>query len=153
MNAPLNPARLANVSTATSRAPEAVAPYGGRLMFAQSWEDPACDFAALRPRSGETMLAITSGGDNVLAFLLADPERIVSVDLNPLQTWLFELKRAAFGVLSHSDLRMLFGLDAGDAEALYRRVRPELSAAARAYWDGDRRWREHGRHQARDLEP
>src|SRR5438045_4090672 len=51
-------------------------PYGGRLMFTQSWEDPACDRRALRPSPGETIFAITSGGDNVLEFLLTDPEQV-----------------------------------------------------------------------------
>ena len=45
-------------------------PYGGRLMFTQSWEDPACDLAALAIQPGETIFAIISGCDNVLEFLL-----------------------------------------------------------------------------------
>ena len=71
-------------------------PYGGRLMFAQSWEDPDCDLAALQPQSGDTILAITSGGDNVLGFLLTNPQQVIAVDLNPAQTYLLELKRPLF---------------------------------------------------------
>ena len=71
---------------AAPSADEVPIPYGGRLMFTQSWEDPACDLAALAPLREATLFAITSGGDNVLGFLLADPARIVTVDLNPTQT-------------------------------------------------------------------
>ena len=109
-------------------------------MFAQSWEDPACDLAALTPRPGETLLAITSGGDNVLGFLLTDPARIVAVDNNPLQAWLFELKRAAFRVLDPVDIRVLFGVAAGDVKATYGRVRPALDTGARAFWDHKQPW-------------
>ena len=68
----------ASVTMPTSRAPDGASPsipYGGRLMFTQSWEDPACDLAALRPQRGDTILAITSGGDNVLGLLLTDARR------------------------------------------------------------------------------
>ena len=54
-------------------------------MFTQSWEDPACDLAALAVQPGETIFAIISGCDNVLGFLLADPARVIAVDLNPTQ--------------------------------------------------------------------
>jgi S-adenosylmethionine:diacylglycerol 3-amino-3-carboxypropyl transferase len=92
-------------------------PYGGRLMFTQSWEDPACDLAALRPRPGETILAITSGCDNVLGFLLSDPGQIIAVDLNPAQGYLLELKQAAFRSLSHADMLALLGVRASSERA------------------------------------
>jgi S-adenosylmethionine-diacylglycerol 3-amino-3-carboxypropyl transferase len=119
---------------ATSEPPEI--PYGGRLMFAQSWEDPACDLEALRPSPGATIFAVTSGGDNVLGFLLSDPARIVAVDLNPTQTWLLELKMAAIRQLSHGDLLHLVGVRPGGARDLYASLRADLSDEARSYWDG-----------------
>lgn len=112
-------------------------PYGGRLMFTQSWEDPACDLAALHPMKGATVVAITSGGDNVIGFLLEDPARIISVDINPAQTWLLELKMAAFRRLEHSEMLALFGVrPTGDVRRLYGRVCPDLSPRAHAFWDG-----------------
>lgn len=116
-------------------------PYGGQLMFAQSWEDPECDVHALTPASGESIFAITSGGDNVLGLLLADPGRIISVDLNPTQTYLLELKISAFRRLEHSDLLHLLGVrDPRSARELYRRLRDELSEPARCYWDAHLAW-------------
>jgi S-adenosylmethionine-diacylglycerol 3-amino-3-carboxypropyl transferase len=116
-------------------------PYAGRLMFTQSWEDPACDLAALRPRPGETIFAIISGCDNVFGFLLADPARVIAVDLNPAQCHLFELKRAAFLRLSHAEMLVLLGVRAGAARRqLYERLRADLSAAAVGFWDAHAQW-------------
>lgn len=111
-------------------------PYGGRLMFAQSWEDPDCDLRALAPLSGASLVAITSGGDNVLGFLLADPARILSLDVNPAQTWLLELKIACFRTLEHQDMLELLGVQPSDRRRdLYRAVAPALTADARRFWD------------------
>jgi S-adenosylmethionine-diacylglycerol 3-amino-3-carboxypropyl transferase len=119
--------------------------YEGRLMFTQSWEDPACDLAALRPQSGESLLAITSGCDNVFGFLLADPAQIIAVDINPAQTYLLELKRAAFRRLTHSEMLLLLGIPVGAvARRLYSRLRDELSPAALAFWDAHQEWFDRG---------
>jgi len=116
-------------------------PYGGRLMFTQSWEDPACDLAALAPLRDASLFAVTSGGDNVLGFLLADPARIVAVDLNPTQNWLLELKMAAFRRLQHDELLVLLGVRAPlRAADLYQRLRGDLSESARRYWDEHQEW-------------
>lgn len=116
-------------------------PYGGRLMFAQCWEDPECDRAALAIRPGERVLAITSGGDNLLDLLRDDPERIVAIDINPAQAWLFELKRAAIRRLDHAGLLDLLGLGArGKAQTFYRDIRTDLSPEARAFFDHRVSW-------------
>ena len=114
-------------------------PYRGRLMFAQSWEDPACDLAALQSQPGDTILAITSGGDNVLGFLLTDPQQVIAVDVNPAQTYLLELKKAAFRRLTHTNMLVLLGVRAGDRLARFDRLRDDLSPSARAFWDTKKR--------------
>jgi S-adenosylmethionine-diacylglycerol 3-amino-3-carboxypropyl transferase len=109
-------------------------------MFAQSWEDPACDLAALQPQPRDTILAITSGGDNVIGFLLTDPQQVIAVDVNPAQTYLLELKKAAFRRLTHADMLVLLGVRAGDRQARFDRVRDDLSPSARTFWDARRPW-------------
>jgi S-adenosylmethionine-diacylglycerol 3-amino-3-carboxypropyl transferase len=132
----------------TSRVSDATAPplpYGGRLMFTQSWEDPACDLAALRPQPGETIFAIISGGDNVFGLLLTDPARIIAVDLNPAQVHLLELKRAAFRRLTHAEMLTLLGVRAAaEPQRLYRQLRTDLSPAARDFWDTRPEWFDQG---------
>src|ERR1700733_15040457 len=111
-------------------------PYGGRLMFTQSWEDPDCDLEALRPQPGETIFAIISGCDNLFGLLLTDPAEIIAVDLNPAQAYLLELKRAAFRRLSHAEMLTLLGVRASTRRRLlYTRLRGDLSAAALRFWD------------------
>ena len=121
------------------------APYGGRLMFAQSWEDPECDRAALVVQTGDHVLAITSGGDNVLDFLRDDPATIVAIDINPTQSFLFELKRAAFLQLDHAGLLSVLGVSGTErAGELYRSIREGLSPAARVFFDARPRWFDDG---------
>jgi len=66
-----------------------------KLVFTHNWEDPGSDQAALKIGSGDHVFAITSGACNVLGFLLYDPEVIYSVDINPAQSRILELKIAA----------------------------------------------------------
>jgi len=114
-------------------------------MFTQSWEDPACDLAALRPRPGETILAIISGCDNLLGFLLTDPAQIVAVDLNPAQLYLLELKRAAFLRLSYAEMLTLLGIrPTRESRQLFRRLRGDLSPAALAFWNAHLPWFDRG---------
>lgn len=114
-------------------------------MFTQSWEDPACDLAALGPQPGETIFAIISGCDNVLGFLLADPARVIAVDLNPAQGYLLELKRAAFRQTSHAEMLELLGVRASSRRrVLYARLRRDLSPAALVFWDAHQPWLDSG---------
>ncbi len=53
---------------------------------------------------------IASGGDNVIDFLLADPQLIVACDLNPHQLALVDLKLTAIARLPFDDMFSLFGL-------------------------------------------
>jgi S-adenosylmethionine-diacylglycerol 3-amino-3-carboxypropyl transferase len=125
--------------------PVPAVPYGGRLMFTQSWEDPACDLAALAPIEAGTLVSITSGGDNVLGFLMANPARIVTVDLNPAQSHLLELKMACFRKLTHAEMLEFLGVRPPlRARKLYQSLRRELGTAAQAYWDEHQEWLDQG---------
>lgn len=135
---------IAQSAPASSRSAGAL-PYGGRLMFTQSWEDPACDREALHPTPGDTIVAITSGGDNVLGSLLDDPGRIIAVDLNPAQSWLLELKMEAIRRLTHGELLELLGVrPPARARLLYGSLRDGLTGPARAFWDGHLDWLDRG---------
>lgn len=106
------------------------------ILYAQCWEDPQVDLEALRIGSDDEVFAITSGGCNVLALLLDDPKRVVSLDMNPHQNFLLELKIAAFRTLDWADVLKLLGIrPAADRLALYGRIRLLLSPGARDFWD------------------
>jgi len=107
-----------------------------KLVFAHNWEDPESDHAALKIQPGETVLAITSGGCNILGFLLFDPEVIYSIDINPAQSYLMELKMAAIKHLCFEDFISFAGLkDHPGRKGIYKVLRTALSPEAQVFWD------------------
>ncbi|MCB0878989.1 MAG: DUF3419 family protein [Thermoleophilia bacterium] len=109
----------------------------GQVRYAQSWEDPENLRGALRPDPSSSILSIAAAGDNSFALLLQGAGRVVSVDMSPAQCALVELKRAALLTLEHDELLRFVGAGSGsDRAALYARVRRELPAETRAFWDG-----------------
>jgi S-adenosylmethionine-diacylglycerol 3-amino-3-carboxypropyl transferase len=106
------------------------------LRYSQVWEDHLLLERGLRVGPDDDVLSIGSAGCNVLALLLAEPRSIVAVDASPAQAALIELKLAALRRLPHHDFAVLLGArGGGDRAQLYARVRPELSPAARGWWD------------------
>ena len=65
------------------------------LVYPQIWEDPLVDMAALRIGPNDRIVAIASGGCNVLSYLAANPAEIVAVDLNGAHIALNQLKLCA----------------------------------------------------------
>ena len=59
--------------------------------------------------AGDTVLTLTSGGCNALNLLLHGAGEVVSVDCNPAQSALLELKRAAIMTLPYEDVWQMFG--------------------------------------------
>jgi len=108
-----------------------------KLVFTQNWEDPESDQAALNIKSGDTVFAITSGACNVLGFLLHDPEIIYSVDINPAQSFVLELKIAAIRALNFEEFITFSGIrECKNRSTLFDKIKPLLSPEAQAFWDG-----------------
>ncbi|KAI8924832.1 hypothetical protein BC831DRAFT_463375 [Entophlyctis helioformis] len=79
-------------------------------IYAFAWEDPRVDLEFLDLKPSDRMFVITSGGCNVLEYAIkVGPERIHSVDLNPCQNNMLELKLAAVSGLSYNDYWRLLG--------------------------------------------
>jgi len=58
----------------------------------------------------DSMLVITSAGDNALHYAIdGKPKRIHTVDFNPCQGHLLELKLACYNSLEYEDFWMMFG--------------------------------------------
>lgn len=49
----------------------------------RTWEDPACDVEKLKIQDGDSLLVITSAGDNVLHYAIKANVKVQSVDMNP----------------------------------------------------------------------
>ena len=109
----------------------------GDVLYANCWEDPQLDRAAFQIQPSDVILSITSGGCNVLTFLLDNPRKVIALDVNPHQNHLLQLKIAAFRKLSHRQLLEFFGVRPSAARLkLYReRLRSFLSDDAAEFWD------------------
>lgn len=108
-----------------------------RILYSQAWEDPQADLDGLRLGPTDDVLAIGASGDNALAFCLAGPRTVTAIDFNPNQNHLLELKVAAIESLEPLEVQAFLGARPSTARAFfYRQVRPVLSEAARAFWDG-----------------
>jgi len=108
------------------------------LVYPQIWEDPVVDLEALDLKAGEHMVAIASGGCNILSYLSAAPVRITAVDLNPAHVALNKLKQAA--VRHFPDYRTFHRFfaeaDARDNVQAYEQfIRPHLDETSRKYWE------------------
>lgn len=106
------------------------------ILYAQCWEDPEIDRAAFNINHDDVVFSITSGGCNVLAFLIDNPRKIISLDLNPFQNYLLDLKMAAFKTLSYDTMLEFLGVIPSTRRLeLYSEIRPYLMEESRAYWD------------------
>jgi S-adenosylmethionine-diacylglycerol 3-amino-3-carboxypropyl transferase len=116
--------------------------YGRSLVYNACWEDPAVDRTALALVPNDSVLVITSAGCNALDYALAGAGQVHSVDANPRQTALLQLKLAAIASLDYDDFFALFGEGAHPRfEALYHsKLRARLPDEARAFWDKHTHW-------------
>jgi S-adenosylmethionine-diacylglycerol 3-amino-3-carboxypropyl transferase len=106
-----------------------------QLLFGMSWEDPASDREALRIQPGETLVTIGSGGCNSLTLLLENPGKLYAIDINPSQSYLLELKRAAIRRLDYQELRAFLGLEPAENRLdTFAKLRNDLSEGAIQYW-------------------
>lgn len=109
----------------------------GTLNYTSVNEDWRTEREALAIGPGDTALCVTGSGDRPLDLLVADPDRVVAIDLNPAQNHLLRLKVAALATLPFDEYAAFLGLH--EAPAAWRaqvmaRLEPELPAETRAFW-------------------
>jgi S-adenosylmethionine-diacylglycerol 3-amino-3-carboxypropyl transferase len=106
------------------------------IRYAQCWEDADVLLSALEPGPGKRCISIASAGDNTLALLSRDPERVLALDLSAAQLACLELRVAAYRELQHTELLALIGsIESTARPYLYQACRKHLSAGALAFWD------------------
>ena len=108
------------------------------LVYPQIWEDPVVDMDALSIRRTDHVVAIASGGCNIMSYLVANPDRITAVDLNHHHVALNHLKIAAAQTIrSHEDFDTLNPIPAHveNVEKFDRLISAALPGDARDYWD------------------
>jgi S-adenosylmethionine-diacylglycerol 3-amino-3-carboxypropyl transferase len=106
------------------------------IRYAQCWEDADVLLRALEVRPSHVCLSIASAGDNALALLSQNPERVIALDLSPAQLACLELRVAAYRELDHPELLELIGSRPSKRRLLlYQRCRGRLTPAGRDFWD------------------
>ncbi len=108
------------------------------LVYAQIWEDPVADMAALGLTERDHILCIASGGCNMMSYLTARPASITAVDLSPAHVQLGQLKLLAAKTLpDHQTFYNLFGHAnrALNVKTFDRYLTPELGNEAREFWE------------------
>lgn len=107
------------------------------LVYAQIWEDPAVDLEALALDSQSRVIAIASGGCNVLSYLTANPATVAAVDINSAHVALNRLKLAAAQHLPdyHAFYRFFGAADSAANVAAFRHyILPHLDPLTASYW-------------------
>jgi S-adenosylmethionine-diacylglycerol 3-amino-3-carboxypropyl transferase len=80
-----------------------------QIRYAQLWEDADVLLLGLGSAPGATLVSICSAGDNALAMLTLDPERVVVVDLSPAQIACLRMRMAMYRRLSPEEFLELIG--------------------------------------------
>lgn len=108
------------------------------LVYSQIWEDPLIDIEALRIVPGDHIVAIASGGCNVMSYLIEDPGHITAIDLNGAHVALNRLKLCAARHLpDYATFFRFFGSAAARENITAYRcyLQPHLDPASRKYWE------------------
>jgi S-adenosylmethionine-diacylglycerol 3-amino-3-carboxypropyl transferase len=101
-------------------------------------EDSRSEYKALDIKSDDSILCITGSGSRPLELLVKRPASIVSIDFNPCQNFMLELKMRAFESLEYDEILEFFGVSQSkDREKIYKLMRKSLSTEAMNYWDNN----------------
>jgi len=77
-------------------------------IYPLAWEDPRVDNEVLKINNNDVILGITTGGDNILNYLVHSPKKIISCDFNCHQNYLLDMKMSAMSNLSQNDYYEMF---------------------------------------------
>lgn len=109
------------------------------FVYNQIWEDPRVDLEAMEVTGSSRILTISSGGCNVLNYLVKSPEKIHAVDLNRNHICLLKLKLAALRHLpDYEDFFLFFGCanDKRNWENYREHLAEHMDPEMRQFWEG-----------------
>ena len=116
--------------------------HGNNLVYNTCWEDPRLDRVALEFGPDDNVLVITSAGCNALDYVLAGPNHVHAVDMNPRQNALLDLKKSALKELDYDSFFQMFGEGRiRNVRSIYEsKLRRHLSTWSQAFWDRRIKW-------------
>jgi len=109
-----------------------------KINYSSANEDGAAEARALEISKTDRILCITGSGARPLDLLTERPASMISLDVNPCQTFLLELKMQAMAEFDYERYVAFLGLvPADDRPTAYRAIRGGLTKEARSFWDGN----------------
>lgn len=106
------------------------------INYSSSNEDSNSELKALCINQYDSILCITGSGARPLDLLTSKPREIISIDFNPCQNFLLELKMAAIELLEYDEFLEFMGVRTSQKrEIIYKEIRQRLSAEAKNFWD------------------
>lgn len=106
-----------------------------RLSYSFGNEDWKTESKALQIRKGDSAVCITASGDRPLHLLLDDCSELVSVDLNPIQNYLLQLKIAAMKNLEFDQYLSFLGINKHeDRKRSLKILTNHMEAEAAQFW-------------------
>jgi S-adenosylmethionine-diacylglycerol 3-amino-3-carboxypropyl transferase len=109
-----------------------------RLNYSSSNEDSGSELKALRIVEEDSVLCITGSGARTLDLLIESPREIVSIDFNPCQNFLLELKMQAIQHLEYEEFLEFLGVfPSRKRDRLYKTIRQSLTTDTRNFWDSN----------------
>jgi len=106
------------------------------IIYSAANEDPSSELAALKLTPNDTVLTITGSGARALDLLIANPKKVISIDMNENQNYLLSLKCSAYKNLSYSEFKQFLGIiNCDDRLSIYQKLRSDLNESAKNYWD------------------
>jgi S-adenosylmethionine-diacylglycerol 3-amino-3-carboxypropyl transferase len=110
------------------------------LHYSTCNEDSLVEIKALELRETDKVVCITGSGGRVLNLLTQNPNKIISIDLNPIQNWLLELKMVAIKNFNYDDYAKFLGLTpCKERLELFNKIKQDLSKEGRSFWEKENR--------------
>lgn len=106
------------------------------LNYSLGNEDWSVEEQALRIKPGDKVVCVTASGDRSLHLLMTRCAEIISLDMNPIQNYLLNLKLAAISQLDYEKYIAFLGCkETPHRKAIFSEIRPYLSKDAANFWD------------------
>lgn len=106
-----------------------------KIIYSSSNEDSESERLALQLNKEDSVLCITGSGARSLDLLIDSPKEIVSIDFNPAQNFLLELKIAAFKSFNYDELLEFLGVrSCEDRIIMFDKLKKHLSANTLDFW-------------------
>ena len=106
-----------------------------RLSYSFGNEDWRTEHKALKIQPSDRVLCVTGSGDRPLNLLTTDLQEIITIDANPIQNALFDLKKTALSSLSSNDYCSFLGIDPHlNRLNLYHQIASKLDPISNTIW-------------------